>query len=118
MPFPNPDTQFQKGKSGNPAGKAKGTKNTSTLMKEMLEVVLQDQAHPLKSMQIEDMTVQELMVAQWAAEALKDWKAAQAYREAIEGKPVQQTQNLPPPEESPMFDVTGDHKKVSPDESE
>ena len=36
MPFPNPDTQFKPGQSGNPAGKPKGTKHLSTWIQEML----------------------------------------------------------------------------------
>lgn len=35
MPFPNPDTQFKPGESGNPAGKPKGTKSLSTLIREL-----------------------------------------------------------------------------------
>lgn len=35
MPFPNEDTQFKPGQSGNPAGKAKGTKHLSTLIQEL-----------------------------------------------------------------------------------
>lgn len=36
MPFPNKDTQFKPGQSGNPAGKPKGTKHISTWIQEML----------------------------------------------------------------------------------
>jgi hypothetical protein len=36
MAFPNPDTQFKPGESGNPAGKPKGTKHLSTHIQEML----------------------------------------------------------------------------------
>ena len=36
MPFPNPDTQFQPGKSGNPAGKPKGAKHISTYIQEAM----------------------------------------------------------------------------------
>lgn len=35
MPFPNPDTQFKPGKSGNPAGKPKGSKNLKTIIREL-----------------------------------------------------------------------------------
>lgn len=36
MPFPNPDTQFKPGESGNPKGLPKGTKHLSTHIQEML----------------------------------------------------------------------------------
>lgn len=36
MPFPNKSTQFQPGQSGNPAGKAKGTKHLSTWIQDLL----------------------------------------------------------------------------------
>jgi hypothetical protein len=35
MPFPNPDTQFQPGQSGNPAGLPKGYKRLSTWIQEL-----------------------------------------------------------------------------------
>ena len=37
MPFPNDDTQFKEGESGNPHGRPKGTRNLSTILKAMLE---------------------------------------------------------------------------------
>jgi hypothetical protein len=84
-------------------------------MREMLEMVMKNQLHPLgNGMQIEDMTVQELMVAKWAAEAIKDWKAAQAYREALEGKPIQKNHNLNAPTEARMFEVVSDPNEVTP----
>lgn len=36
MPFPNTDTQFKPGESGNPGGKAKGTVHLSTMIQNML----------------------------------------------------------------------------------
>lgn len=36
MPFPNKDTQFKPGQSGNPDGKPKGTKHISTWIQDML----------------------------------------------------------------------------------
>ena len=35
MPFPNPDTQFKPGQSGNPKGAPKGNKHISTWIQEM-----------------------------------------------------------------------------------
>lgn len=37
MPFPNKETQFQPGQSGNPKGMKKGTKHISTWIQELLE---------------------------------------------------------------------------------
>lgn len=37
MPFPNKDTQFKPGESGNPSGAAKGSKHLSTWIKELLD---------------------------------------------------------------------------------
>jgi len=36
MPFPNKDTQFKPGESGNPAGKPKGSKHISTWIRDLL----------------------------------------------------------------------------------
>lgn len=37
MPFPNPDTQFQPGQSGNPTGPKPGYKHITTHIQELLE---------------------------------------------------------------------------------
>lgn len=37
MPFPNDDTQFKPGASGNPSGRPRGSRNLSTILREMLE---------------------------------------------------------------------------------
>ena len=39
-------TRFQPGKSGNPAGRPKGSKNAITLLKQSLELQLREQAAP------------------------------------------------------------------------
>jgi len=42
--MPSDETQFEKGKSGNPTGRPKGSKNKITLLKQMLEVQLREAA--------------------------------------------------------------------------
>lgn len=37
MPFPNPDTQFKPGQSGNPAGKPKGARHLSSVIQELMD---------------------------------------------------------------------------------
>lgn len=37
MPFPNDDTKFKEGESGNPNGRPKGSRNRSTIVREWLE---------------------------------------------------------------------------------
>lgn len=37
MPFPNDETQFKPGQSGNPAGKPKGVKHLSTIIQELVD---------------------------------------------------------------------------------
>jgi hypothetical protein len=53
MPFPNPDTQFQPGQSGNPEGKKPGTIHLSTHIQNMLndpdfELLLEDRIEGFK----------------------------------------------------------------------
>lgn len=36
MPFPNPETQFKKGESGNPAGKPIGSVHINTIVQELM----------------------------------------------------------------------------------
>lgn len=49
MPFPNPDTQFKPGQSGNPAGKPKGRKSLSTMVRDYLEQDIDWKTVPLKN---------------------------------------------------------------------
>ena len=42
--MPSKETQFPEGKSGNPTGRPKGSKNKITLLKQMLEVQLREAA--------------------------------------------------------------------------
>lgn len=49
MPFPNKDTQFKPGQSGNPAGKPKGRKSLSTMVRDLLENEIDWSKIPLKN---------------------------------------------------------------------
>lgn len=85
-------TRFKPGQSGNPSGRKPGTKSFKTLIREALEVVRKGEIDPLRADEgvAKDMTVGELMVANWIVKALEgDWKAADRILEHLEGKPVQ-----------------------------
>lgn len=51
MPFPNPDTQFKPGQSGNPDGKPKGRRSLATVVRDFLESEIDWEKLPLKDSQ-------------------------------------------------------------------
>lgn len=57
MPFPNKNSQFKKGKSGNPNGRPLGLKNRSTVVKKWLEITLRSN-NPLTGVD-EEMTAED-----------------------------------------------------------
>jgi hypothetical protein len=84
MAWPNKATQFQKGKSGNPGGKAKGTVSLTATLRRMLEEPLEYQ--PDKA----DMTRAEAVCYAMIREAIKGKHLAQReIFDRIEGKPLQ-----------------------------
>ncbi len=69
MAFPNIETQFTKGVSGNPNGRPKGVQNSKTRLLRLLELV-QKKRNPITGEE-EDFTVLELMDMQMISKALK-----------------------------------------------
>ena len=90
MAFPNIETQFTKGVSGNPNGRPKGVQNSKTRLLRLLELV-QKKRNPITGEE-EDFTVLELMDMQMISKALKgDQSAYEAVVDRLEGKPKQTT---------------------------
>jgi hypothetical protein len=90
--FPNPETQFVKGQSGNPSGKPKGATHSSTRLKRILELV-QKARNPVTK-EDEDFTVLELMDMKQIDKALKgDTKAYAEIIDRLEGKAVAKVEN-------------------------
>jgi hypothetical protein len=90
MAFPNIDTQFTKGVSGNPNGRPKGVQNSKTRLLRLLELV-QKKRNPITGEE-EDFTVLELMDMQMISKALKgDQRAYEAVVDRLEGRPKQTT---------------------------
>lgn len=87
MPFPNPDTQFKPGESGNPAGKPKGAKHLSTHIQEMLndeefETYLEHPAKgyvPFKGAPIKAIVTVALRKAAAGDDKAREWLAKYGY---------------------------------------
>lgn len=85
MEFPNPDTQFKPGQSGNPNGRPKGTKNLSTILKTILEEEIEDDG--------EKRTFQEAIIRKLLKKAKDgDIKAIMEIFDRVEGKAKQEVQ--------------------------
>jgi len=98
---------YQKGQSGNPKGRPKGSKNRSTIAKKWLSVE-QNQKNPLTN-QDEDMSQEDLITLALIKKARKgDVQAYQKLLDSAYGAPVQQIEqtNI----EQPLFpDVSKDN---------
>lgn len=87
MSFPNPDTQFQPGESGNPAGRPKGSRNLSTILREMLSEEVEIEIEGKK----EKCEFQEAIVKQLLRKANKgNLRAIQEIFDRVDGKAKQQ----------------------------
>jgi len=97
-------TQFQKGKSGNEAGRPAGTRSTKVLLRELLDTILDDE-NPL-SKERGKYSVAELMHLKQIAKAMKegDTRAYEAVLDRIDGRPTQMLASDP---ENPLPDSGG-----------
>lgn len=88
-------TRFKKGKSGNEAGRPAGTRSTKTLLREILDTILDDE-NPL-SKERGKYSVAELMHLKQIAKAMKDGdtRAYEAIFDRIDGRPTQTIANDP-----------------------
>lgn len=92
MPIPNEElNQFKEGQSGNPSGRPKGSRNRSTIVREILEL-LEKSKHPITGKE-ENLTQEEIMTLAVLNKARKgDVKAYQALMDSGYGAPKQQTE--------------------------
>ena len=77
---PPKETQFMKGKTGNPNGRPKGTRNRSTIVKEWLEATYK-KVNPITG-QNETLQIQDHLVISLIGKALKG--DVQAFRELFD----------------------------------
>jgi hypothetical protein len=101
---------YQKGQSGNPKGRPKGSKNRSTIAKKWLQVE-QDLKNPLTS-EIETMSQEDLMTLALIKKAREgDATAYQKLLDSAYGAPVQQVEqtNI----ELPFFNLDADRNDGS-----
>ena len=101
---------YQKGQSGNPKGRPKGSKNRSTIAKKWLQVE-QDLKNPLTS-EIETMSQEDLMTLALIKKAREgDTQAYQKLLDSAYGAPVQQVEqtNI----ELPFFNLDADRNDGS-----
>jgi hypothetical protein len=90
MAFPNIDTQFEKGVSGNPNGRPKGVPNSKTRLLRLLELVTKVR-NPVTG-EDEEFTIAEQLDMQIIAKARKgDLKAYEILLDRLEGRPKQTT---------------------------
>ena len=90
--FPNKDTQFEPGQSGNPAGRPKGVINITTRIKQILEMELQIK-DPVSN-ELCKKTVSEIIGLRLAKEAMSgSIKAVKIILDRVEGKVAEPQQS-------------------------
>ena len=95
MAFPNEDSQFQKGKSGNPNGRPKGRRNRATVVRQWLEVAQQSK-NPITG-ETEMLEQQDIIVlAQIKAAREGSTQAFNALMDSAEGKVAQRVEVVTP----------------------
>jgi hypothetical protein len=88
MPFPNDDTMFKPGQSGNPKGKPKGIPHSRTRLRRLLELS-QDLKNPVTG-EVEGFTVMEQIDMKLIQKARNgDLGAMKELLDRLEGKPNQ-----------------------------
>lgn len=94
MPFPNDETKFKPGQSGNPEGKAKGTKNRATLLKKYGQLIAKGHKFSNLDIDADGLTAEEIGAIQVvAAMANGDLNAYKEYQDTIHGKITDKVEN-------------------------
>ena len=93
--MPNPENvkphEFKEGESGNPSGRPKGSRNRSTIVREILEL-MEEMKNPITGNQ-EKLTQEQIMTLAVLNKARKgDVRAYQALMDSGYGAPKQQTE--------------------------
>lgn len=92
---PPKHTQYKKGQSGNPDGRPTGSRNTKTLLRQLLATVL-DKENPLTS-EKGKLSAEDLMHLKQIAKAINDGdtRAYEAVLDRMDGRPTQAFGNDP-----------------------
>lgn len=87
MAFPHDGNKFEKGESGNPNGRPKGTKNLSTILREMLEEDIDVVVDGVKSKkQFQEVIIRKLLKKAHDG----DIRAIMEIFDRVDGRPKQQ----------------------------
>ena len=98
--------QWKKGQSGNPKGRKKGSRNRSTIARELLELVLKGK-HPVTGEDVE-MTAEQLITLAQVKKALDngDTNAYKALMDSGYGAPTQTVENTNIEKKPPKIEWT------------